>query len=86
MMLTVDGVYQGPGGADEDRRGRFEGGGWTAAHPHPEMWPFLTSWFERADALLRADPLRGRLVDPGGEAGPRLPWTTPAGPLHRTAA
>ena len=52
MMLTVDGVYQGPGGSDEDRRGGFERGGWTAAHADPEMWPFLTSWFERADALL----------------------------------
>ena len=52
MMLTVDGVYQGPGGPDEDRRGGFERGGWTAAHADAEMWPFLTSWFERADALL----------------------------------
>jgi dihydrofolate reductase len=52
MMLTVDGVYQGPGGPDEDRRGGFERGGWTAAHTDEEMWPFLTSWFERADALL----------------------------------
>jgi hypothetical protein len=24
MMLSVDGVYQGPGGPDEDRRNGFE--------------------------------------------------------------
>ena len=52
MMLTLDGVYQGPGGPDEDRRGGFERGGWTAAHADEAMGPFLTSWFERADALL----------------------------------
>jgi dihydrofolate reductase len=52
MMLTVDGVYQGPGGPDEDRRGGFERGGWTAAYADPDGWPFLISMFERADALL----------------------------------
>jgi dihydrofolate reductase len=52
MMLTVDGVYQGPGGPDEDRRGGFERGGWTAAYADEETGRFLTSWFERADALL----------------------------------
>ena len=52
MMVTLDGVYQGPGGPDEDRSGGFERGGWTAPYADPEMWPFLTSWFERADALL----------------------------------
>ncbi len=52
MMVTLDGVYQGPGGPDEDRRGGFDRGGWTAAYADPEGWPFLISWFERADALL----------------------------------
>ena len=52
MMLTLDGVYQGPGGADEDRRGGFDRGGWTAAHADPEGWEILQAWFERADALL----------------------------------
>ena len=52
MMVTVDGVYQGPGGPDEDRRGGFERGGWTAPYADPEGWPYLLDWFGRADALL----------------------------------
>ena len=52
MMVTLDGVYQGPGGPDEDRRGGFDRGGWTAAHADEEGWKFLTSYFERADAFL----------------------------------
>src|SRR5213083_3155097 len=52
MMLTVDGVYQGPGGPDEDRRGGFDRGGWTAPYSDEEGWRFLTAWFERADAFL----------------------------------
>ena len=52
MMVTLDGVYQGPGGPDEDRRGGFDRGGWTAAHADEESWRFLTSMFERADAFL----------------------------------
>jgi hypothetical protein len=52
MMLSVDGVYQGPGGPDEDRRGGFDRGGWVAPYGDEESWRFLTSLFERADALL----------------------------------
>jgi dihydrofolate reductase len=52
MMLTVDGVYQGPGAQDEDRRGGFDRGGWVAAYADSEMGDFLTSMFGRADALL----------------------------------
>jgi dihydrofolate reductase len=52
MMLSLDGVYQGPGSRDEDRRGGFERGGWAMGYSDEELWPFLTSMFERADALL----------------------------------
>jgi dihydrofolate reductase len=52
MMVTLDGVYQGPGGPEEDRRGGFDRGGWTAPYGDEEGWSFLTSWFERADAFL----------------------------------
>ena len=52
MMLTLDGVYQGPGGPDEDRRGEFDRGGWTAPYGDEEGWRAVSSWFERADALL----------------------------------
>lgn len=51
-MISLDGVYQGPGGPDEDRRGGFERGGWTASHADAEMFPFLVAMFDRADALL----------------------------------
>jgi hypothetical protein len=41
MMLSLDGVYQGPGGPDEDRRDGFDRGGWTAAYGDEEGWRFL---------------------------------------------
>jgi len=51
MMMSLDGVIQGPGGPDEDRRGGFDRGGW-AHHNDDEGLRFLNSMFERADALL----------------------------------
>ncbi len=52
MMLTVDGVYQGPGAPGEDRRGGFDRGGWVAPHFDDDTGRFVNSVFERADALL----------------------------------
>src|SRR3989475_10212753 len=51
-MVTVDGVMQGLGGADEDRRGGFERGGWIASAFDDEADAFLNQVYQRADAFL----------------------------------
>jgi len=51
-MVTVDGVMQGLGGADEDRRGGFERGGWVAPAFDDEAMTFLNQVYQRADAFL----------------------------------
>jgi dihydrofolate reductase len=51
-MVTVDGVMQGLGGPDEDRRGGFERGGWVAPLFDNEGGTFLNQVYERADAFL----------------------------------
>src|SRR5437016_10059982 len=51
-MVTVDGVMQGLGGADEDRRGGFERGGWVTPYADKESMAFLSEVYTRADAFL----------------------------------
>ena len=51
-MVTVDGVMQGLGAADEDRRGGFERGGWVAPYADAEVSGFLNEVYGRADAFL----------------------------------
>jgi dihydrofolate reductase len=50
--VTVDGVMQGLGRSDEDRRGGFERGGWAIPLFSGEAATFLDEVFERADAFL----------------------------------
>ena len=50
--VSVDGVMQGLGAPDEDRRGGFERGGWAIPLFDDEAATFLDSVFERADAFL----------------------------------
>src|SRR5688572_23638310 len=51
-MVTVDGVMQGLGGPDEDRRGGFERGGWITPYADNEAMGFLNEVYQRADAFL----------------------------------
>ena len=50
--VSVDGVMQGLGGADEDRRGGFERGGWAMPHFDTEGGDYLIEVYQRADAFL----------------------------------
>jgi dihydrofolate reductase len=50
--VSVDGVMQGLGGPDEDRRGGFERGGWALPLFVDEAATFLNEVFRRADAFL----------------------------------
>jgi dihydrofolate reductase len=50
--VSVDGVMQGLGGPDEDRRGGFERGGWAPPLFDDEATTFLSQVYQRADAFL----------------------------------
>ena len=50
--VSVDGVMQGLGGADEDRSGGFERGGWAMPYTDDETMAFINEAYERADAFL----------------------------------
>jgi dihydrofolate reductase len=51
-FMTLDGVYQGPGAPDEDRRGGFDRGGWQAPFGDEETDTFITAVYGRMDAML----------------------------------
>jgi dihydrofolate reductase len=50
--VSVDGVMQGLGGPEEDRRGGFERGGWAMPHFDSETAVLTGQVYERADAFL----------------------------------
>jgi dihydrofolate reductase len=51
-FLTLDGVYQAPGGPNEDRDGGFEHGGWVVPYFDDDMFGFINDVFSRPDAFL----------------------------------
>ncbi len=51
-QVSVDGVMQGGGGPDEDRRSGFERGGWAMGHFDNEVMTFVRQVYQHADAFL----------------------------------
>ena len=52
LFITLDGVYQAPGGRDEDREGDFQFGGWQAPFGDEAIGATIMASIERTDALL----------------------------------
>ena len=50
--VSVDGVMQGLGGSDEDRRDGFERGGWAMPYTDEETMAFINEVYGRAEAFL----------------------------------
>jgi dihydrofolate reductase len=78
-FLTVDGVMQAPGGADEDTTGGFAYGGWLVPFADQDMGAIVNGWFEKADAILLGQntyeamfPYWSQVTDPGNIAGVKL--------------
>ena len=51
-FITLDGVIQAPGGADEDTEGGFAYGGWTQPYWHDDIGAHFFQTMSEADALL----------------------------------
>ncbi len=71
-FVSVDGVMQGPGGAEEDRSGGFERGGWLVPHFDDETGQFMDETFRKVDAFLLGRRTYeifagswGQMADPG---------------------
>ena len=51
-FLTLDGVMQAPGGADEDTEGGFQHGGWTMPYWHDDIGNAFGAFMQECDAIL----------------------------------
>ncbi|MFI5684363.1 dihydrofolate reductase family protein [Streptomyces sp. NPDC051636] len=52
VFVTLDGVYQAPGGPREDPSGGFDQGGWSVPYGDDDFGRFVTEVFDRVGAFL----------------------------------
>lgn len=75
-FMTLDGVTQGPGSADEDTSGGFTAGGWLVPHMDATFIRQASEWLDLADGLRwGVGPMR-----PSRGTGPRSPTPTTRSP------
>ena len=72
-FISLDGVIQAPGGADEDTEGGFAHGGWTGPYWHDDMGAHFFEAMQQSDALLLGRKTwqgHGAAFDPMPEGDP----------------
>ena len=74
-LITLDGVIQAPGGADEDTDGGFVHGGWTQPYWHNDIGNHFFQAISQADTLL----LGRKTWQTHGEAFEPMPPSDPFG-------
>jgi dihydrofolate reductase len=75
IFVTLDGVYQAPGGPQEDTRGGFEHGGWSFPYGDDDFGRFINEVFGNVGAFL----LGRRTYDIFASFWPKV--TDPADPV-----
>ncbi|MGW7530076.1 dihydrofolate reductase family protein [Streptomyces sp. NPDC054783] len=75
IFVTLDGVYQAPGGPQEDTSGGFTHGGWSFWYGDDDFGRFVTEVFDRSGAFL----LGRRTYDIFASYWPKV--TDPANPI-----
>ena len=81
-FMSLDGVIQAPGGADEDRDGGFEHGGWTMPYWHDDIGKTFFALMQDVDAFL----LGRRTYVVHAEAFEPMPVGDPFGDLMNAPA
>ncbi len=72
-FVSLDGVIQAPGGADEDTEGGFAHGGWTHPYWHDDIGAHFFEAMSQSDALLlgrKTWQIHGGAFDPMPKGDP----------------
>lgn len=72
-FVSLDGVMQAPGGANEDTEGGFSHGGWTMPYWHDDIGAHFFEAFNQCDALLlgrKTWQIHGEAFEPMAEGNP----------------
>jgi dihydrofolate reductase len=77
-FVTLDGVMQAPGGADEDREDGFAHGGWVVPHFDEHLGAHMVEQVQRAGALL----LGRKTYDIFAAAWPTMPDHDPIAAVY----